>query len=641
MCLQYNMKKLSILLLLVTFRFVTFGQVYQEMPQYGYRANRMAFDSTLQIPTFCGVPTLKSAVKANKNGAIAFDSCNNKLYQYNPKTLTWSEIGGGGNQNLQQVTDIGFYTTNPLVVLGGDSNIVASVNEDGVVYAKNEFRIANQFNNQFGSIRFNSSDTLLNTRYYELPRNSGYIPLSVNNNLADSVGNITIPTIDTTNQFVKSVASLNDSSIRVIKGTTTTDITIKSVTNSINAKRLVTKVYNNSGVTIARGAVVYINGRHSSNYPTILPAQANSEENSYKTFALVEDDIADKAIGYVVQSGSIEGLNLPTSTYTDGDIVYLSPTIAGGITNVKPLAPNHICKLGSVTRSHPTLGSIEVKIENGWQLDELSDVSIPLVPADSVLLQFSRVDSLWHDVTITNAIGNRYIRPSDTTSMLNPYARTNSVNASLATKLNASDTASLSNRINNEVSNLDILQLMSYGIKAEPYGITLANMSSQLALVANRFFVYPFNWNVSDTLRGVSFFCRSAFTNTSTNYNGVGIYSLSGGTLTRIVFTANNGTFWNSTANSWVSQSITPTFLTKGLYFIGYQYSGSVSNPTIGSGDALIVATTQSPSEPPSAVNTNGIKFSTFIANGTSAPPTSIAMSATTASANIPYFLLY
>jgi hypothetical protein len=54
----------------------------------------MIFDSTLSIPTTCGVPTLKSNI--TKKAAIAFDSCNNKLYQYNPKTLTWSEIAGGG-----------------------------------------------------------------------------------------------------------------------------------------------------------------------------------------------------------------------------------------------------------------------------------------------------------------------------------------------------------------------------------------------------------------------------------------------------------------------------------------------------------------------------------------------------------------
>jgi hypothetical protein len=66
------------------------------MPQYGYQAPRMAFDSTIQIPTFCGVPTLKSVQFVNKKGAIAFDSCNNRFYTYNPKTLSWSQVSGGG-----------------------------------------------------------------------------------------------------------------------------------------------------------------------------------------------------------------------------------------------------------------------------------------------------------------------------------------------------------------------------------------------------------------------------------------------------------------------------------------------------------------------------------------------------------------
>lgn len=73
-----------------------FSQVYQEMPQYGYRANRFAFDSTLQIPTTCGVPTLKSVVSTNKKSAIAFDSCNNRFYYYNPVSATWILLTGGG-----------------------------------------------------------------------------------------------------------------------------------------------------------------------------------------------------------------------------------------------------------------------------------------------------------------------------------------------------------------------------------------------------------------------------------------------------------------------------------------------------------------------------------------------------------------
>jgi len=94
-----------ILILLVFISAKVSAQVYQEMPQYGYRANRMAFDSTLQIPTVCGVPTLKSIVKTNKNGAIAYDSCNARFYTYNPKTLTWTAITGGGSTDTTSLSN--------------------------------------------------------------------------------------------------------------------------------------------------------------------------------------------------------------------------------------------------------------------------------------------------------------------------------------------------------------------------------------------------------------------------------------------------------------------------------------------------------------------------------------------------------
>jgi hypothetical protein len=65
----------------------------------------MAFDSTLQIPTVCGVPTLKSIVKTNKSGAIAYDSCNARFYAYNPKTLTWTAITGGGSTDTTSLSN--------------------------------------------------------------------------------------------------------------------------------------------------------------------------------------------------------------------------------------------------------------------------------------------------------------------------------------------------------------------------------------------------------------------------------------------------------------------------------------------------------------------------------------------------------
>jgi hypothetical protein len=81
--------------------------------------------------------------------------------------------------------------------------------------------------------------------------------------------------------------------------------------------------------------------------------------------------------------------------------------------------------LGTVTRAHPTQGSIQIKIENGWQLDELSDVQIAAVPNDSTILQFSRIDSLWKAVDPTTAMGNRFVKRTDSAAMLSPYLRSN------------------------------------------------------------------------------------------------------------------------------------------------------------------------------------------------------------------------
>lgn len=106
---QFKIMKRILILFLMIFAMGAKGQVYQVMPQYGYQAPRMMFDSTLQIPTFCGVPTLKSLVGVNKKSAIAFDSCNNRFYTYNPKTLTWSQVTGGGGasgiDSLKRVSD--------------------------------------------------------------------------------------------------------------------------------------------------------------------------------------------------------------------------------------------------------------------------------------------------------------------------------------------------------------------------------------------------------------------------------------------------------------------------------------------------------------------------------------------------------
>lgn len=87
------MKKLITFLLIIC-AFSSQAQVYQSQNSYGFQYRRLKIDSTLHIPTFCGIPTLRGSVVGNQS-AIGFDSCNNKLYLYNPEDSTWKGISVG------------------------------------------------------------------------------------------------------------------------------------------------------------------------------------------------------------------------------------------------------------------------------------------------------------------------------------------------------------------------------------------------------------------------------------------------------------------------------------------------------------------------------------------------------------------
>ena len=163
------------------------------------------------------------------------------------------------------------------------------------------------------------------------------------------------------------------------------------------ALTLIREVYNETGSTLTKGTVVYINGGHG-NLPTVTKAIANTESTSSQTFGVVQTDITNMNNGYVVIAGGLNDLN--TNGYNVGDALYLSPTVAGGLTTTKPYAPNHMVYVGVVVRSHPTQGLIEVRIANGFEIQELHNVSAQS-PDDGMILSYVAATSLW---TKTNTI---------------------------------------------------------------------------------------------------------------------------------------------------------------------------------------------------------------------------------------------
>ena len=167
------------------------------------------------------------------------------------------------------------------------------------------------------------------------------------------------------------------------------------------AKRLVTQVTNRSGALMTKGTIVYINGAQG-NLPTIAKSLATSDATSAQTLGFLQTDIANNASGYVVIAGKIE--NLDTSAITEGAQLYLSSTIAGTYTTTKQYAPAHLVYVGVVVRSHPTQGSIEVKVQNGYELDEIHNVSAQ-TPSNNDSIFFNTSTQLWENKSINSVLG--------------------------------------------------------------------------------------------------------------------------------------------------------------------------------------------------------------------------------------------
>lgn len=154
-------------------------------------------------------------------------------------------------------------------------------------------------------------------------------------------------------------------------------------------------VTNADSVAITKGQPVYAFGGQGDRL-TVKRALNTSDSTSAQTVGVVlTSSIGVNQKGIIIIQGLLDGLSiLPTSTWADGDPVYLGTT-AGSITNVKQYAPNHLVYLGFVTTaSNGSAGRWYVRIQNGYELDELHNVQ-----AQTPSLK----DTLWYDNTVSPA----------------------------------------------------------------------------------------------------------------------------------------------------------------------------------------------------------------------------------------------
>jgi hypothetical protein len=370
------MKKIYHILILLILSLSGYSQVYQSMPQYGYGpVKRFWVDSTLSIPTVCGVPTLKSY--ATKQAAIAFDSCNNRFYFYNPKTLAWDTIKGGG----------------------------ASIDTTSL-----SGRI---------ELRLKISDTAAMLLPYLRKVDTASMSLRIASK------------VDSLNRSADSVYYYKNGQKYLAFRDSTGGGGQNGRWGNDTATIVLAKVRNATATTMAKGTVVMLSGA-TGDVASVIRANNKYDSTSARTIGLVKDAIAAGDTGWVVTQGQASKLNL--GAYSEGDVLYLD-SIDGGLTKTKPVAPYHGVFVCIVERANNGNGLAYVKPQNGAELSEIHDVKITS-PVNNHILVYSDTQDIWknrsaYSVIDTSKLSARIdqrVKYSDTATMLTNYARKNYFN---------------------------------------------------------------------------------------------------------------------------------------------------------------------------------------------------------------------
>ena len=218
-----------------------------------------------------------------------------------------------------------------------------------------------------------------------------------------SISNVTTATATVSGIMTAPTAATTTSTTQVA---TTAFVQQELASGVAVAKNLEFLAHNGSGATIAKGSIVYINGAVSG-VPRITKAQGNNDTNSARTIGVVKADIADGANGFVIIEGELQNVSTADSIGIIGAGIqlYLSPTTPGAFTRTKPSAPNHLVYVGVVVTASTGAnldGKILVGIQNGYELNEIHDVSIT-TPAAKQVIKRNAGNTLWINEAIVSA----------------------------------------------------------------------------------------------------------------------------------------------------------------------------------------------------------------------------------------------
>lgn len=144
-------------------------------------------------------------------------------------------------------------------------------------------------------------------------------------------------------------------------------------------------IKNQSGNTIGKGNTVMFSGT-IGNSGRLLGTKAVMDGTFPSSYfiGVAKHDIANGEDGYVTTFGKIDQVN--TSMFSEGDILYANPTVAGGLSNVAPIAPNNYVTVAAVVNADANNGVLFVRPTYEGSIADKEDVYINGITNNSVLV---------------------------------------------------------------------------------------------------------------------------------------------------------------------------------------------------------------------------------------------------------------
>lgn len=132
---------------------------------------------------------------------------------------------------------------------------------------------------------------------------------------------------------------------------------------------------------------------------TAAPATGLTANTAFYIMGVATEAIPLNGWGYITYRGLVRGINTSggAEAWVDGQILYLDPTVAGGLTKTIPVAPNPKVTVAAVVKASATVGSLSVRVAYGGRLgDYEGDVNISSLTNLDVL-QYVGANSRWEN----------------------------------------------------------------------------------------------------------------------------------------------------------------------------------------------------------------------------------------------------